>query len=101
MRFLVEVGQIAIALVLSGVVATLVGPTYLAVSALVIATCIVVLLDVAHQRSKIIEVPIDLVEVLRIAATSVVFGIVWPAIPVILTWKRGEGFRDEDDARRS
>ncbi|MGH7177098.1 MAG: hypothetical protein ACREJC_06955 [Tepidisphaeraceae bacterium] len=101
MRFLVEVGQIAVALLLSGAILTLVGPTYLAVAALVTATCIVVLLDVAHQRSKIIEVPIDLVEVLRIAATAIVFGIVWPAIPLILTWKRGEQSLDGDDGRRS
>lgn len=97
MQFLVEVGQITIALFVSGAVAVLVGPTYAAVAILVMATCAVLLLDAARQRSTVIEVPLGLGEILSIAGTSIVFGAIWPAIPIVLTWKRLDAAVDDDD----
>jgi len=87
-RFLLELGQLALALVISGVVASFVGPTYVAVSLLVTATCMVLLLDSAHRASAITEKPVDAIEVAGIAGTAFMFGLIWPAIPLIFTWKR-------------
>lgn len=102
MRYLIELGQIAVALFVSGAVATLVGSVYVAVAALVIATCAVLLFEAARQRSVIVEVPLGLGELLSIAGASIVFGLVWPAIPLILTWKHvdaasGSGGAGADD----
>jgi hypothetical protein len=87
-QLLVGLVQLVIALVLSGAVAVLVGPAYVAVAALVLATCMVLLLDAAKQRSVTTEKPISVIDVAHIAGSAVVFGLIWPAIPLIFTWKR-------------
>ena len=86
MRALIELGQIAITLITSGVVALLVGPAYLAVALLVMATCCVLLYDAA--RRVVVQEPLDLQELALIAGSSFVFGMIWPSIPLVLTWKR-------------
>lgn len=94
MRFLIDLGQIVFALLISGVVAALVGPTYIAVAALVMATSVVLLYEAA--RRQVIGEPLDFKEVLLIAGSSVIFGVIWPSIPVILTLRRvGEPVVDE------
>jgi hypothetical protein len=88
-RFLVEIIQLAIALVVSGVVAGLIGAMYLAVGALVLSTCMALLYDAARQQSELIEEPVTFLTLAHMAGTSVVFGLIWPAIPLIFLWRRG------------
>jgi hypothetical protein len=87
--FLIGVGQVALSLVISGVIAMLIGTTYIAVAALVVATCWALLFVYATEASEVAEQPVDLRDLLSISATSLVFGLIWPALPLILTWKRG------------
>jgi hypothetical protein len=87
-KFLVDLAQLAIALTVSGAVVVWVGPTYVAVAALVMATCAVLLFDAARQQSVVSETPIGFLPVLHMLGTSFVFGLIWPSIPLIFTWRR-------------
>jgi hypothetical protein len=93
---LIELGQLAITLTVSGVVAFLVGPTYVVIATLVIATCLVLLYEAAKSHSASVGKPIKLVELGSIAVTAIVFGAIWPAIPLVFTWKRSGGALVDD-----
>ena len=98
MKILVELLQIAIALGTSGAMALLIGPTYVLVAFLVLSTCMALLYDHARTRSNIVEEPVTAAEFAELLGTSFVFGMIWPALPVILTWKIG-GERDDTKSR--
>lgn len=95
MRLFVELLRITFALAVSGAVAFWVGPTYIAVSALVLMVCLILLVEAASQHSAVVKIPVSLSEVLHIIATSLVFGTIWPAIPLIFTWRRDDERDDE------
>jgi hypothetical protein len=88
MQLLFEIGQLAVALAVSGAVANLIGTVYIAVGALVLATCMALLYDAARQRGEITEEPITFWSLAHMAGTSIVFGLIWPSIPLIFTWRR-------------
>lgn len=89
MKLLVEICQLAITLLVSGVVAFLVGAqVYIPIASLVLMTCVVLLFDAGKRHSEATEDPIGLLTAMQIAGTSVIFGLVWPAIPLIFTWRR-------------
>jgi hypothetical protein len=94
-KLLVEVSQLAITLIVSGVVAFFVGAqVYIPIASLVLMTCMALLFDAGKRHSEATEDPIGLLTAMQIAGTSVVFGIIWPAIPLIFTWRRA-GLLDE------
>jgi hypothetical protein len=92
---LIDLAQLAFALAISGAVAAVVGATYIAVAALVMATCVVLLFDTAKQQSAGTETPIRILSALHMLGTALVFGMIWPSIPVIFIWRREAPVVDE------
>lgn len=88
MQLLVEIVQLAIALAVSGAVAAMVGSLYLVVAVLVLTTCLALLYDAARQQSEITETPVTVLALAHMTGTSIVFGLIWPSLPLILTWRR-------------
>jgi hypothetical protein len=88
-QFLTALGQIVFALFISGAVAVFVGPTYVAVAILVTMTSVVLLYEAA--RRHVIDEPLDIQELLLITGSSIVFGVIWPSIPLILTLRKSAG----------
>jgi hypothetical protein len=87
-QLLAELGQIVITLVVSGVVAFLVGPAYAAIAMLVMAMCLVLLYQTAKEINSIAKAHVRFGELCQIVGTATVFGAIWPAIPVILALRR-------------
>lgn len=90
MALFVNILQLVIAAVLSCAAAILLGPmAYIIVGALVTFTCLVLLTDVAREDETDGDDD-ESVQVLRVVAatlsTSIVFGVIWPTLPLIFAW---------------
>ena len=67
-------------------VAIWMGVSYAAVAVLAMAACLTLLLD----NAKLGGVPVQPIELIRMIGSSVLFGLIWPTLPVILILKTGE-----------
>jgi len=91
MKILLGFCQLAFVGMISTVVAWLTGPAYIAVGMLVMATCLVLLLQAAKLYGALAELPMRAAEAVSIIGAAFVFGLIWPALPVILALKKING----------
>jgi hypothetical protein len=89
-QLLVEIVQLVVALAVSGAIAVWLGSMYLVIAVLVLTTCMALLYDAARQHSVITEEPVTVLSLAHMAGTSVVFGLIWPSIPLIFAWRRAD-----------
>jgi hypothetical protein len=103
MRFLSEVGQVLIALSFSVAIALWLGSgTYVTVAIFVFATTWMLMFDAGQRELQAPTPPSLLMVAFTMTSTAIVFAMIWPSVPVILTWsflrRRGD---DENVIRRS
>lgn len=84
MRFLFWLAQTAITLLISGAAIVWMGPPYALVAVCVFLVCLPLLYENARQHSVVVDEPISALEHLGLTGTSILFGAIWPAIPVII-----------------
>ena len=96
MKLLFWIAQVAITLLISGVVALWIGPTYVIVSVSVLITCWALLFENAKQHSFVTKVPISSIDIAMLSGSAFTFGLIWPAIPLIVILRTfGESGGDE------
>ncbi len=93
-RFLFWLAQTLIALTWSAALAVWMGAPYVLVGGLVLVACFALLYASARERGEVLDEPVTLTEVAALAGTSFVFGLMWPALPVIIALKAGTDGRD-------
>lgn len=99
MVLLAEIGQGLIVLTVSALTAYLIGAIYAVIGLVVMATCFVLLAQVAQQQLHAWpehEPSPNMVRTLAsVMFTSVAIGGAWPAIPLIFAWG---AWRDRPDS---
>jgi hypothetical protein len=91
---LAEVGQVLIALGLSGAVVFWLGPvTFSVVALFVLVICTLLLFENALADGK----PITAVTSVQIIMTAIAIGLIWPALPMIVGWG---AWRHRADSKR-
>lgn len=84
MALLADIGQIVVTLLLSGATAIWFGPlAYFVVALAVTVSCGMLMIDVDREWRTQARIALDHVVVGFIA---LIFGAIWPALPVILVW---------------
>lgn len=81
MKLLIAVFQVTISLGLSALVALDLAQVYVVVALLVAASSGVLLIDATKARE-----PVDVRGMVTIGMMATAFGLIWPALPLIIAW---------------